>query len=112
MQPMMQPMENIARLCYRDGELLLSVHAPCDVDNLLDQVDWYANRYGHIRLELGTDRWSISVSDDCHRCSPECSTEQDDLVVTDGDQRLCKSCGQHALHTIVHGWTRPLRWLR
>jgi len=110
MHPMMQPTENIARLCYRDGELLVSVHTPYDVDNLLDQVDWYTHRYGDIRLELGAECWVVSTPKDRRRRCPECSTEQGDLVFTDGDQRLCRSCGQQVLRTAVDGW--GFRWLR
>lgn len=109
---LMQPTENIARLCHPDGELLLSVQTPYDVTNLLDQVDWYAKRYGDIRLELGSDHWRVSAHSNPRRRCPECSAEENDLVFTDHGHRLCKRCGQQALRSTVDRPAWPLRWLR
>jgi hypothetical protein len=77
-------LNNIARLSFSGGGLILPAHTPYDRELLVESVEATTKRYGRLVLEVNDRHWTISMSDGLRPVCVSCSQWPDDLTYPGG----------------------------
>lgn len=66
-------MNDIARLSFKGGGVILPVHTSYERELLVEHVEASTKRHGHILLEVNGRRWTISTSNGLRPVCVSCS---------------------------------------
>jgi hypothetical protein len=77
-------MNDIAHLSFRGGGLILPAHTAYERELLVECVEATTKRYGHLRLEVDGQHWTIRTSNGLQAVCVSCSQWPCDLTYPGG----------------------------
>ena len=77
-------MNDIARLSFAGGGMILPVRTSYECELLVEHVEAYARRHGHLRLDIDRRRWTIRTSTGFRPVCVSCSQWPDGLAYPGG----------------------------
>ena len=88
-----QKMNNVARIRFGDGALVMPARSGYDRELVFEQAEFYARRHGKVRLELDRREMLIRVvrGRACRPCG-ECGEREPGLSFSVGSRSLCRHC--------------------
>lgn len=91
-------MTRIAFISQRGRMLMLPAATPYELQVLFDEVEWSARRERAAFLELGAERWLVSIAEDGAQICSHCHGKVTRIrYLTRGHVAFCGPCGRRAL---------------
>jgi hypothetical protein len=101
-------MRIIARIRFAGGMLMLPSRTPYDIEILLENLEWYATRYGGVRLELDRHHWGVERGAEDGEVCARCRRGRAELTFVNGTRvPVCRGCVRAGVASLFANWPEP-----